>query len=331
MLTESQERTQIQVPWTQRDLRVQPGNTLAWATLPGASGHAGVCGRGGLATPRPQPPLRKAPPPRVHEPPAALHPPLLIAPPLLLPEGPTPASRGRPALSGICRMRVHSPPKTSACQHHAKEPRKSGPGSEAVMPTQLWVRAPVPGPRMVCHPARGPGVGGSLPSAGRGARLESQDRGRAGGPLGTEPCPELCQLTAVPPPLKTHTHMADPLPENPALNAYGVSSAPRGWVRIRKGCKTRQPISLGPETQRPPWGWSQLGLSAPTPSPGHIEHRPGVPQTQAGGPHGGAREGIGQRGQGAPARKGDTTPCGASGVKGREQPPRPTATHALQS
>lgn len=228
VLTESRERTQIHVPWTQRDLRVQPGNTLAWATLPGASGHAGVCGRGGAATPRPQPPLRKAPPPRVHEPPAALYPPLLLAPPLLLPEGPTPASRGRPALSRIRRMRVHSPPKTSACQHRAKEPRKSGPGSEAVMPTQLWVRAPVPGPRMVCHPVRGPGVGGSLPSAGSGARLESQEQGRAGGPLGTEPCPELRQLTAVPSPLKTHTHMADPLPENPALNASAVSSAPRG-------------------------------------------------------------------------------------------------------
>lgn len=208
------------------------------------------------------------------------------------------ADQRSPASSGI---RVHSPPKTSACQHRAKEPRKSGPGSEAVMPTQLWVRAPVPGPRMVCHPVRGPGVGGSLPSAGRGARLESQERGRAGGPLGTEPCPELCQLTAVPSPLKTHTHMADPLPENPALNASAVSSAPRGWVRIRKGCKTRQLISLGPETQRPPRGWSQLGLSAPTPSPGHTEHRPGVPQTQAGGPHSGAREGIGQRSRGASA------------------------------
>ena len=121
--------------------------------------------------------------------------------------GPTPARRGWPALSSTCRDQSTLPLKTNACQLHAKEPRKSGLGSEAVMPTQLWVRAPVPGPWKLGQSAQGPRVEGSLPSAGRGPRLGSQEQRRAGGLLGTEPCPELCLLRAVPLPLHTHIHI----------------------------------------------------------------------------------------------------------------------------
>ena len=161
------------------------------------------------------------------------------------------------------------------------------------MPTQLWVRAPVPGPRKLCHPARAPG-GGSLPSAGRGSGVTGAGKSRRA--LGTEPCPELCQLTAEPSSLNTHTHihthththMADPLPENPALNASAVSSAPRGWVRIRMGCeahdfpaqhlvwaKNTTADVPGPRDSAPSPGLEPAGALRPHPQPqGYPRLRP---------------------------------------------------------
>ena len=196
------------------------------------------------------------------------------------------------------------------------------------MPTQLWVRAPVPGPRKLCHPAWGPGVGGSLPSAGRGPRLESKEQGRAGGLWEQSPAPSFVSSRKSHRPsththTHTHTHTADPLPENPALNASAVSSAPRGWVRIRMGCEAHDfPAQHlvwakyttadvpGPRDSAPSPGLEPAGALRPTPAPG-------VSQTQASRPHGGAREGRGQRGRGAPALKGDTDPT--EGLRGEGQ------------
>lgn len=73
------------------------------------------------------------------------------------------------------------------------------------MPTQLWVRAPVPGPLMVCHPVRGPGLGGAFPLLEGGPVWSHRSREELEGLWEQSPALSFVSSQRVPSPSK-HTH-----------------------------------------------------------------------------------------------------------------------------